>query len=247
MCIVHGAIGVTEPCQLTDVLVRNAQAGEIHRGEVPGEQGKLTAAAARESASEEGHRQEPDQTGAGVALPESCATRRRGTRGSNGANEGRDHPEVLLEHASLRSALDLEDCLEQNRPLPDRSRCRHRAVACLVFERSLRKDHSATLVRSDAPQSTAAAYQHPDRGSPPLDRYSTSPSGKRSRMICVSGMSQRRGELSSPLFVSAATRSTRWPFRSLSITFHALPRRLIVAPTDGIGLFVQTTSKSPPG
>ena len=66
-------------------------------------------------------------------------------------------------HASVRSALDLEDCLEQNWPLPDRSRRRHRAVACLIFERSLREDHGATLVRSDAPQRTAAAYQHSDR------------------------------------------------------------------------------------
>ena len=45
---------------------------------------------ARESASEEGHRQEPGQTGAGVALPESCcATERRpATRALEAANGG---------------------------------------------------------------------------------------------------------------------------------------------------------------
>ena len=60
-------------------------------------------------------------------------------------------------------ALDLEDRLEQNLPLPERSRRRHRAVAGLIFHRSLRKDYGATLVRSDAPQSTATTYQHSNR------------------------------------------------------------------------------------
>jgi hypothetical protein len=59
--------------------------------------------------------------------------------------------------------LDLEDCLEQNLPLPERSRSRHGAVAGLIFHRSLRKDYGARLVRSDAPQGTAAAYQHSNR------------------------------------------------------------------------------------
>ena len=46
-------------------------------------------AALRESASEEGHRQEPGQTGAGVALPESCCVtdRVRGTQRRHDTNE----------------------------------------------------------------------------------------------------------------------------------------------------------------
>ena len=167
---------------------------------------------------------------------------------SDHCNSGRRLPQLQRVRASVRpSALDLEDCLEQNRPLPDRSRRSDWAVAGLILERSLIEDHglpSDLRTRHRAPRLRTST---PTGSSLPLDRYSTSPSGKRSRMICVPGMSQPRGDLSSPLFSSGATRSTRWPSRSLSMTFHALPRRLIVAPTDGIGLFVPTTSKSPPG
>ena len=52
-----------QPSELEYVPIPHSYAGEHHPGE---------ATYARESASEEGHRQEPGQTGAGVALPESC-------------------------------------------------------------------------------------------------------------------------------------------------------------------------------
>lgn len=60
--------------------------------------------------------------------------------------------------------------------------------------------------------------------------------------------SQRLGGLSTLSVSSAgATSSIRRPSWISLMTLHALPYRLIVAPTDGIGPFVPTISKPPPG
>ena len=69
----------------------------------------------------------------------------------------------LAEPLAHPPLLDRKNRLEQDGPVAYRGWRSHWAVAGPVFGRSLRKDHSATLVRSDAPQSTAAAYQHSDR------------------------------------------------------------------------------------
>ena len=62
----HASRGlVDETGEVPDIVVGNPQPGEHHHVE---------ATSTKESASEEGHRQEPTQTGAGVALLQSCLT-----------------------------------------------------------------------------------------------------------------------------------------------------------------------------
>ena len=81
--------------------------------DIPASRGhKPATSSARESASEEGHRQEPGQTGAGVALPESCcATGRRGTHRRDETNERPLLRLVALDPNVEVDALTVDDVL----------------------------------------------------------------------------------------------------------------------------------------
>ena len=101
---------------------------------IPASRRRKPALSARESASEEGHRQKPGQTGAGVALPESCcATGRRRTPRRDGANEPSRRTSFMKRSASSRLMNTLQ--LDAEREVGREGVIDHRV-----------DDHGATLL-----------------------------------------------------------------------------------------------------